>query len=395
MTEIDVLKIKEIAINLAKSVEGFEKRDFLAAIHLGKEPRIKVLRGFRGIGKTTALLQMMSGVENRRAIYFSMDHPYVEKFRIYDLGKEFVKVGYTTLLIDEVHYCTNWEKDTKALYDEFPGIDIVVSGSAPLAFTEERRYEIIEVEPMSLREFSSLKGKKIPATESWSNIDDTLSFLAFNNWLYEYFDEYMTGGAFPIYFTYKDKTLSALYSSIRKSIREDAPFFNRVDGEMLRGMERMLALVASSPPGEFSVNSMSKHLELTKYKTYEIVRLLEAMKILRIVVPFGRGAKLVRGEPKLLFYHPALRTAVCDAVGIKPDKGALREDLAVFSFKQRGWHVFTIKGMKKSPDYIIEKGERRIVIEIGGPGKKRTQLRDFKFETIVLTERQLIPLAFY
>jgi len=396
MAEIDIIRIKEIALNLAKETDSLEKRYFLEEVRIGKEPRIKVLRGFRGVGKTTGLLQLMQKSELRRSIYLSMDHPYVEGFRLYALCKELAKNGYEVILIDEIHYCSDWQKDTKALYDEFPKLDIVVSGSAPLAFQEERRYEIIEVEPMSLREFSGLQGKKTEATESWMNVEETLGFLATNPWLHEYFDNYTrNGGGFPVYFRYKEKTLAAIYSSIRKSIREDAIFFAHVDGEMIRGMEKMLIMLASAYAGEFSVNRMSKNLGLTRYKAYEIVSLLQAMKILRLVTPYGRGAKLVRGEPKLLFYHPNLRCAICEAIGLKPDIGALREELAVFCLKRRGWQVHTIKGMKRSPDFVIEKGERRIIIEIGGMSKGAAQLAGLSGETLVLNERQLITLAFF
>jgi predicted AAA+ superfamily ATPase len=117
------------------------------------------------------------------------------------------------------------------------------------------------------------------------------------------------------------------------------------------------------------------------------------MRILRLVRPHGGGAKLVRGEPKLMFYHPVMRSAVCNALQIKPDKGAVREELAVFCFNQRGWKVNTIKGMKRSPDYVIEKRGEQLVVEIGGPSKKRTQLKEFEDKSIVITDLQLMALA--
>lgn len=392
MAEADVLKVKEIALNLAESVQGFGRRRFLDWLKVGAEPRIKVLRGFRGVGKTTALLQLMA---DEKAIYFSVDHPYIEGHNLYELGKQLFRAGYNVLLVDEIHHYSDWKKETKALYDEFPRACIIVSGSAPLAFEPERRYDIIEADPMSLREFAGLQGRVVEATESWKSIDETLRFLAENNWIHEHYENYLRNGAFPIFFAYKEKTLPALYNSIRKSIREDAPFFAKVDGETIRAMERLLLSLATSQPGEFSVNSMAKHLELTKYKGYEIVSLLEAMKILRLVKPHGRGPKLVRGEPKLLFYHPNLRWAVCDALGASPSIGAVREELAVFSLAQRGWRVSTIKGRKKSPDYMIEKGKEIIVIEIGGQSKSKAQLAGFTEKKLVITDRQLITLALF
>jgi len=388
---IDLGKIKEVAFGLAKGIESLNRRYFLKDVLIGREPRIKVLRGFRGVGKTTSLLQIMGD----KAMYFSMDHPAVAEYSLYELGDSFVKAGYNLLLVDEIHYYENWKRDAKALYDEFPHLTMVLSGSAPLAFEPERRYEIIDVDPLSLMEFVHLAGKEIESTESWKDQDETLRFLAYNSWLYEYYGNYMAGGAFPTYFSYKEKTLPSVYGSIRKSVKEDAPFFAKVDGETIRGMERLLLFLGSAHLGEFSLHSLSNTLGLSRHKTYEAVNLLETMKILRLVRPGGEGAKLVRGDPKLMFYHPVLRAAVCDALGVEPNLGALREELAVFSFCGRGWKVSTIRGLKKNPDYLIEKGKERFIVEIGGPSKTRSQLKGFSEKTLIIDDKQLITLALF
>lgn len=393
MAETDLIKVKEIGLRLSHTVEELRKRDFLRKLKLGSEPRIKVLVGFRGLGKTTALLQLM---HNEGRIYFSLDHPYIIGKGLYELGKSFIKAGYSSLLVDEVHHYKNWKQESKALYDEFPKIEIILSGSAPLAFEPERRYDITPVEQMSLKEMIEIQGQKVDNPgEAWKYLEESLSFLAIHDWVYEYFQHYWQGGGFPIYLAYKEKTLMAIYNSIRKSIWEDAPFFSRLKGEELIVMEKLLISLATSSLGEFSINNLAKQLEIKKHRGYELISLLEKMKILRLVRPYGKGPKAVRGEPKLMFYHPNLRSAVCKALDVVPDKGALREELAVFSLSARGWLVSTIKGKKRSPDYFVKKGEEEIIVEVGGAGKKTRQLKGFKQKTMVLDERQLIALSLF
>jgi len=392
MPEIDLIKIKEIGLRLVQSVVPWNRRDFVPEVIIGKEPRIKVLVGFRGLGKTTALLQLV----DEKSIYFSMDHPYCMGYSLYELGKAFVNAGYTSLLIDEVHHYPEWKRDSKALYDEFSKISLVLSGSAPLAFEPERRYHIIPVNPLSLREFIKIQNKTITdQSEAWRTIDTTLSFLAAHSQLQEYFQHYWQGGGFPIYLSYKEKTLEAVYNGIRKSIREDAPFFAKVGGEDVMLMERFLLTIATSSLGEMSINSLSNNLGMKKQKGYELIWLLEKMKILRLVRPYGRGPKAVRGDSKLLFYHPNIRSAVCATLQVSPDKGALREELAVFSLMGRGWSVYTIKGKKKSPDYMICKGSEKIIVEVGGSSKTRRQLSGFSEQTMLLDERQLLILSLW
>ncbi len=389
MDSINITRIKEVSRELAERVRELPRRYFLNKVEVGKEPRIKVLRGFRGLGKTTALLQLM----NENAMYISMDHALVKEYPLYDTGETLIRSGFKTLLIDEIQHYPNWKQHTKSLYDSFPDVTIILSGSAPLAFEPERRYEIIEVEPLSLSEFASLNGESIEKTDAWQDIDSAINFAVKHKELHSYYAKYLDGGAFPLFFSHGEKTLKTVYSSIEKSIKEDAIFFGKVDAESIVAMEKLLLFLASASLGEVNMNSLSNTLDITKYKVYEIVKLLEGMRILRLVRPYGKGAKLVRGDPKLIFYHPVMRSAVCNELRIEPDKGAIREELAVFCFASREWNVNTIKGMKRQPDYVIEKGSERIIVEIGGPSKKRTQLKEFSEKTIVITDQQLMALA--
>ena len=156
-------------------------------------------------------------------------------------------------------------------------------------------------------------------------------------------------------------------------------------------MEKLLYFVATSKPGELSVNSLSRNLAVSKPIIDEIIQALEQMKILRVLRPLATGARLVRGEPKILFAHPNLRFAICRTLGLEPEIGAVREELALFGFELLGYSVHTVKGYKKNPDYIIKKGLEETVVEIGGPNKDYGQIKDIP-NALLLRERQLMAL---
>jgi len=96
-----------------------------------------------------------------------------------------------------------------------------------------------------------------------------------------------------------------------------------------------------------------------------------------------------------LFYHPNLRKAVCSSMNIEADAGAMREEMAVFFFNARGWNVNTVKGMKRSPDYIIERNDEQILVEVGGARKGTAQMAGFDGKKLVLREQNLMALGFY
>lgn len=393
-TAIDVDAIKEISARASTGIENYRKRYFTERIPGdGKEPRITVIRGFRGVGKTTALL----GFAGKDSIYFSMDHARIIIYKLYDIGKTLIENGYSKLLIDEVHKYPDWERDLKSLYDEFKEASFVVSGSAPLAFNPDRRFKIIEANQLSLREFVHLSGKEIRPSEQWHSIDGALEFIRQNSGIEKEFSQYMAGGSSPTYFKSGDDTLGGIYDSIIKSIREDAALFAKIDGQYILGMEKAVTMLANAKLGEFSINTFCTALELKKHRTYELIDLLGKMKVFRMVQPYSESFSGVRKEPKLMFYHPVYRQAIAKKIGTKPDIGAVREELAAFALTERGYAVHTIKGEKKSPDYLAVKGKEKILIEVGGENKTKTQLKiPFKAsEKIILKEKQLMPLLSY
>ncbi len=90
--------------------------------------------GFRGIGKTTMLLQYLNGIyKEKRTLYVIGDHPLVAQFGLFTIADEFKKKGGEVLIIDEIHKIKNFEIDLKLIYDSFFSLNIVFTGSNAVA----------------------------------------------------------------------------------------------------------------------------------------------------------------------------------------------------------------------------------------------------------------------
>ena len=392
---VDVKEMRKIAIRLGENVKNLTPRFIFRPLkqRLKKEPRIKLVRGFRGSGKTTLLLQIFNEYRSE-AFYLSADNPLIAKENLYHVMKDILSSGSRILLIDEIHKYPEWRRDVKAIYDEYPEVTIVCSGSAPLAFIPERREEVIEVEPMSFDEFLKLKyGISVKATDEWKSEEKSMELVAKHSPKIEaYFREYIEVGGFPISITYDESSAKkAIFYSIRKSVYEDSVSLLKMSQEKVFAMNKILVFLSTSEPGELSINGICSLVEMSKSSVYEILDALEKMRIVRILQPHAKGGKLVRTSPKMLFYHPNLRVSVCSEMGIEPSVGSLREELAVFLFSLKGAKVFTIKERRKSPDYYVSKPVDAFV-EIGGKGKGKEQLKGFR-KSFVLKPDQLIALS--
>ena len=95
--------------------------------------RLIAIKGARGSGKTTLILQIAKLHFNlQTTLYVSLDHIYFFENKLYNLAKEFSNNGGTHLLLDEVHKYPNWSREIKLIYDNYPNLNLIFTSSSML-----------------------------------------------------------------------------------------------------------------------------------------------------------------------------------------------------------------------------------------------------------------------
>src|SRR3990170_969296 len=109
------------------------KRPLLREINW--DNRLIVLAGMRGVGKTTLLLQHIQETysESRKALYIPADHILLSQSGLFQTAWEFEKLGGECLILDEIQKYPNWNQELKNIYDSFPSLKLIVSGSSSLS----------------------------------------------------------------------------------------------------------------------------------------------------------------------------------------------------------------------------------------------------------------------
>ena len=81
--------------------------------------RLIGIKGARGVGKTTLLLQRIKQFHplDGSVLYASVDNIWFSEHRLYDMATEFAKRGGKYLFLDEVHKYPNWSQELKNIYD--------------------------------------------------------------------------------------------------------------------------------------------------------------------------------------------------------------------------------------------------------------------------------------
>ncbi|MDR2683345.1 MAG: AAA family ATPase, partial [Dysgonamonadaceae bacterium] len=97
------------------------------------QSRMIGITGARGVGKTTLILQYIKrNLNTKNALYVSADDLYFAENRLVDLADRFHKSAGEYLFIDEIHKYPDWSRELKNIYDSFPDLKIVFTGSSVL-----------------------------------------------------------------------------------------------------------------------------------------------------------------------------------------------------------------------------------------------------------------------
>ncbi len=179
--------------------------------------RLFGIKGLRGVGKTTLMLQYLKyhSSEQDTALYVSADNPWFYNNNLYELIVEFDKNGGTLLLIDEIHKYSNWSSELKAGYDAHPEMRFIFSASSAFDIVKaeadlSRRATITLLPGLSFREFLEFRhGISLPRLSMEDLLENAVTISKEINQKIRplpLFNEYIKNGYFPFL---KDETTDA------------------------------------------------------------------------------------------------------------------------------------------------------------------------------------------
>ena len=101
--------------------------------------RLICIKGTRGVGKTTFLLQYAKEKHgtDRTCLYLNMNNLYFSANRLADFAAGFVKDGGRVLLIDQVFKYAGWSQELRECYDLYPELKIIFTTSSVMQLKEE------------------------------------------------------------------------------------------------------------------------------------------------------------------------------------------------------------------------------------------------------------------
>jgi hypothetical protein len=353
--------------------------------------RFTIVVGQRGVGKTTAMVQHIlssyrSDIFTNKALYVQADHFLVSGRSLYEIAEQFYNLGGEMICFDEIHKYPNWSIELKSIYDTFPKLAVIASGSSALEIYSgsrdlSRRAVVLRMFGMSFREFIEFElgiDLKSSGLEdiigSHQRIADSVVSAVEKKGkkVLALFKSYLRHGYYPYFKEYKNMELFylTLEQNIHTTLESDLiAIYPSLSGNSIKKIKKLLTIIASSVPFTPDLKKLKTMLDVGDERTLKTyIRYLEDAGIILTVSKGGRGLRQLEKPEKIYLNNTNLIHAISGS--IPAETGNMRE---TFFLNMTG--AFHKVSSPAQGDFLID---GKYLFEIGGKSKDFAQIRNIR-----------------
>ena len=381
----------------AKAVELIAIQHIRTQIEWLDQPeRLICIKGSRGVGKTTLLLQFAkTRLQDKHYVYVSLDNLFFTENKLLDFADDFSKNGGKYLLIDEVHHYPNWSVELKNIYDSLPDLKIIYTGSSLLHLTGGRadlsRRSVVHTLPgLSLREFIGFSENiEFPAL----GFDDILlNHVEISKTIWtktkpiKKYTEYNEMGYFPFFLEGKENYKNKVREVINQVLESDLPYAAKISYSNIHKLKQLLYVISESAPFKPNIEKLSERIAISKNTLKDYLHYMNDALLINLLHKESKGISRLTKPEKIYLHHPNLMMAI---LGSSINIGNLRETFFYNQVSNNHQVNYTDNG-----DFLVD---NRYVFEIGGKNKTRKQISGITDSFLVLDNieignRNEIPL---
>ena len=345
--------------------------------------------GARGVGKTTMILQYIKeNIDSKKALYVSADDIYFGENRLVDLADDFYKNAGEYLFIDEIHKYTDWSRELKNIYDSFPGLKVVFTGSSILDILKgsadlSRRAIIYKLHGLSFREYLNFfHHYEIDVYSIKQIIDNEVKLKNIKHPL-PLFNDYLHRGYYP--FGLENEMNLRLGQIIVQTLETDIPQYANLNVGTSRKLKRLLSIIAESVPFKPNFSKIASIINVSRNSLDDYFLYMEKAGLIAQLRNEANGIRGLGKVDKVYLDNPNI---IFNLVGDKSNVGNIRE---TFFFNQMRVKNEVISS--KKADFVID----NYTFEIGGKNKQQKQIEKNGKSFVVKDEiefgyRNVIPL---
>lgn len=283
------------------------------------DDRMIGIKGTRGVGKTTFLLQYAKekfGAHDKRCLYVNMNNFYFQGKGIADFAGDFANNGGKVLLIDQVFKQPNWSTELRKCYDSYPNLKIVFTGSSVMRLKEENPELHSIVESYNLRGFSFreylnlMTGNNFHAytlDEILHNhehiIKDILPLIS----PMKYFSDYIHHGFYPFFLEHANFSENLL-KTMNMMTEVDILLIKQIDLKYLTKIKKLFYLLAVEGPKAPNISNLAHEIQTSRATVMNYIKYLADARLINIIYPVGH--EFPKKPSKVMMHNSNLMYAI-------------------------------------------------------------------------------------
>jgi len=345
--------------------------------------RLTEIYGPRGVGKTTMMLQKageLNQISPNQALYISLDDILFFSLTIVGTADLFFKFGGKYLFIDEVHKYPpkfsehDWSAEIKNIYDRYPTLHIVYSGSSILELHKgkgdlSRRRQVYHLPGLSFREFLLFNGRaelpSFPLEEILNRHVSISQEITTRTKVIPAFHDYLSQGYYPFFVEAPQMYFTRLQDIITVILETDIPAVTDIPFDTTVKLKKLLAIIASSAPYTINLARSGQALSITDQRTLlKYLHYLDKAELIALLPREASGNQVLRKPEKIYLDN----TNLMHCFNLKPEPGTLRE--TYFHNQLRILHKIV---RSETADFLVD---TKWTFEVGGRNKKGKQIEN-------------------
>lgn len=333
--------------------------------------RLICIMGQKGVGKSTLMLQHIKQYDNLdETLYVSADNMYFAGHTLYELAGTFFSHGGKLLYIDEIHKYKGWSTEIKNIYDDYPSLQVVYSGSSLLALKQGNKADLsrrsipYEMPGLSFREFLNIRnGWNLKTSTLEEILQGKVDFPYGEHRPIKYYKEYCRIGFYP-FFKEGDAEIR-LQNAILANIEDDIPKYAEMTVAAAAKLKKLMYILAKSVPFKPSNETLGRDLSLSRNVVPDYIGYLETSGLFNALRDPGYSDTILGKIEKLYLGNSNIAYSLSEDGII--NGGNMRET---------NFLAWTRQVCKPTSSKISDFEINGITFEVGGKNKKGQQIKE-------------------
>lgn len=273
-----------------------------------KTRQIVAITGLRRVGKTTMMFKIIkeyldNGFSKHNIFYFSFDdYSSIRIKEVIDIYRKMhdkdLRAENYLFVFDEIQKIRNWEEQLKVVYDLYPKIKFLISGSESLFIRRKSRESLagrifeFKLNPLSFKEYLDFKNKK------YDNL------FIYREEILKEFNNFLMCNGFP-------ELIEAEPEVIKKYIREgviDKILYHDMsevfEVKNLIIIRKIFDIIYNNPGQIIELQQFASEVGITRHLLSEYLEYLEESFLIKKLYNYSRNAR--KTQRRLKKYYPTL-----------------------------------------------------------------------------------------